>query len=368
MPEEVTALRKNMILTLGMWLLFGLGALIIMLYVAAHKTIVITDVGRDEAYLLRDHSDEVQSESAERSEYVLPVAYDRSMPAQLTVPLPGNLTAESVEIENHYLQNELWIHMKGVTEDFYKNKSVISDKGYAEAAFYEVLKDETVLKLHMSGIYEYVSTMEEDRLVMNCRVPSEVFEMIVVVDPVWENTEAGFEKDGLQESATPSYDPLKKGIVLNVAKSLQQMENVDSFKIYFTRLNDSEMTDPERSKLAQRLNADLYVELSVSEDQQDPQKYGICAYYNEEFYIPGFGNVQWADALARNVAIASSNRAVGLYPAKEDDVISRLDIPAARIALGFVTNESENQLMQQDEYVEKLAQGILNAITEALEQ
>lgn len=88
------------------------------------------------------------------------------------------------------------------------------------------------------------------------------------------------------------------------------------------------------------------------------------AEYNDEYYRLDFGNVQWADCVTRQVTVASSNRAIGLFPAEEDDILWQLKIPAARISLGYVTNSSERQLLEQESYQKKLAEGIAEAISE----
>ena len=62
--------------------------------------------------------------------------------------------------------------------------------------------------------------------------------------------------------------------------------------------------------------------------------------------------------------MAASNRAVGVVPAADGDVLWDLTIPAARISLGYVTNSNERQLLEQDSYQKKLAEGIAEAINE----
>ena len=62
--------------------------------------------------------------------------------------------------------------------------------------------------------------------------------------------------------------------------------------------------------------------------------------------------------------MAASNRAVGLFPATEEDVLWEIAIPSARISLGYVTNTAERQLLIQEDYQKKLAQGIAEAINE----
>ena len=105
----------------------------------------------------------------------------------------------------------------------------------------------------------------------------------------------------------------------------------------------------------------LYLEIGLSSDPENTSVYGISGEYNDEYYIPEFGNLQWADCVTRQ---AASNRAVGLFPATEEDVLWEIAIPSARISLGYVTNAAERQLLIQEDYQKKLAQGIAEAINE----
>lgn len=111
------------------------------------------------------------------------------------------------------------------------------------------------------------------------------------------------------------------------------------------------------------MDADLYLEIGLSADDAQESTYGIRAEYNDEYYLPDFGNVQWADCVTRQVTVASGNRAIGLFPAEEDDILWQLKIPAARISLGYVTNSSETALWNR-KAIKKAAEGIAEAISE----
>ena len=54
----------------------------------------------------------------------------------------------------------------------------------------------------------------------------------------------------------------------------------------------------------------------------------------------------------------------GTFPGTEEDVLWEIAIPSARISLGYVTNAAERQLLIQEDYQKKLAQGIAEAINE----
>lgn len=83
-------------------------------------------------------------------------------------------------------------------------------------------------------------------------------------------------------------------------------------KVYLTRTEDTDVTKEARRQFADWVGADLYLEIGLSSDPEDASVYGISGEYNDEYYIPEFGNLQWADCVTRQVTVAASNRAVGL--------------------------------------------------------
>ena len=128
------------------------------------------------------------------------------------------------------------------------------------------------------------------------------------------------------------------------------------------------MPPEERARLAEETGADLYIRLCAGEDRTDEEAYGITGFYNEDYYIPGFGNTDLADILTREVTIEASNRAVGLKAAEEGSILELLKIPAAEISLGFLSNPKEAYLLGQESYREKLAAGFISAISKAVEK
>ena len=120
--------------------------------------------------------------------------------------------------------------------------------------------------------------------------------------------------------------------------------------------------------MIQEAGADLYIRIGAAENAAEENVYGIQCYYNDEYFIPGFGNVELADIVTRAVTIASSNRALGLIPADEDSILKEIDIPAVQLSAGYLSNDRERNLLQQEAYLEKVAEGILNAIGESCQK
>ena len=344
--------QQNRRITLILWLLLGSMSMGIMLWTAAHKTVVISALSQEQGGLVTENQ-------AERShEMQLDMAEDRKAEREICIPLETGTKAENVVVENHYMERELWIYVQNGRKSFYREHQLTGDFSLVGNGICEAQNEGVLLRLSMKEILEYHSTLEEGTLKIDFVNPRESYDRIVVLDPVGGGRDRGVADSGCEE----------KNIALEVARQTAQLLEGSMVKIYLTRTEDTEVAQEVRRSFADWVDADLYLEIGLSADDAQESTYGIRAEYNDEYYLPDFGNVQWADCVTRQVTVASSNRAIGLFPAEEDDILWQLKIPAARISLGYVTNSSERQLLEQESYQKKLAEGIAEAISEVYTQ
>ena len=340
--------QQNSRITLILWLLLGSLSFGIMLWVAAHKTVVISSLSQEQGGLVTEN----QAERAH--EMQLTMTEDRKADREICIPLEAGTKAENVVVENHYMEKELWIYVQNGRKAFYREHQLTGDFSLVENGICEAQNEGVLLRLSMKEILEYHNTLEEGTLRIDFVNPRENYDRIVVLDPVGGGSEKGVTASGCEE----------KAIALEVARQTAQLMEGSKVKIYLTRTEDADVAQEARRSFADWVDADLYLEIGLSADYEDDSTYGIRAEYNDQYYLPDFGNVQWADCVTRQVTVAASNRAIGLFPAVEDDVLWQLKIPAARISLGYVTNSSERQLLEQESYQKKLAEGIAEAISE----
>lgn len=340
--------QQNSRITLILWLLLGGLSFGIMLWVAAHKTVVISSLSQEQGGLVTEN----QAERAH--EMQLTMTEDRKADREICIPLEAGTKAENVVVENHYMEKELWIYVQNGRKAFYREHQLTGDFSLVVNGICEAQNEGVLLRLSMKEILEYHNTLEEGTLRIDFVNPRENYDRIVVLDPVGGGSEKGVTASGCEE----------KAIALEVARQTAQLMEGSKVKVYLTRTEDADVAQEARRSFADWVDADLYLEIGLSADYEDDSTYGIRAEYNDQYYLPDFGNVQWADCVTRQVTVAASNRAIGLFPAVEDDVLWQLKIPAARISLGYVTNSSERQLLEQESYQKKLAEGIAEAISE----
>lgn len=341
--------KENMLITLVLWILLCIAAMVAMLRLAAHKTIVIADMPQDQAGLTAN------TVQADRE---LKLVQASGGGESFVIPLPANIRVEDVIMENRYMERELWIHIQSADSLFYEEHPVSGEISSILEGRYEVQPDGVLLKFSMNSLQEYRSTMNDDILEVTGYKPKEVYSFVVVIDPV-----GGGRDNGLN-----SYVYREKELALQIAKLVQKNSALSDVKLYLTRTEDVEVSPEERVALIRDVDADFYIRIGAAENSEEESLYGIQCYYNEEYFLPGFGNVELADIVTRAVTIAASNRALGLVPAEEDSILKEINIPAVQLSVGYLSNDKERNLLQQEGYLEKVAEGILNAIEESCQK
>ena len=223
---------------------------------------------------------------------------------------------------------------------------------------FEPEKEGVKLKFQLTGIFEYRTILENNDLYISFLSPREVYDRIVVIDPACGGMNAGYEQDGIRE----------KDISLQIAAKLKEKLDETDIKAYYTRMDDSNPGEEMRAALANDAKADIYIRIQA-DASEDSSVYGITTVYNGDFFIPGFGNLELADSLEKEVVTSVSGKALGLMEAEATEhAVRHVMVPAAAVKAGFLTNQQEAALLVREEYQDKIAEGIYNAIIKVLEQ
>lgn len=335
-------------------ILFFAIALSLICYLSYHKVITIADVAEDEVSKVETVVQKKDTEESQNLTFQLGSA-DTSY---LRVPLPQGIKAQEIVLENHYMDRQLWIMIKRSDETFYQENVISGNRKKIESGTYDVTEDEIKLNLKLTGIYECRTILENDNLYIEFMPPREMHEKIVVIDPACGGMDLGHKANGVTE----------KEITLAVARKLKEKLDVSGIKAYYTRMDDVNPSDEERISLGNDTRADMYIRIQVNH-AEDTAVYGTETLYNGYYFIPGFGSVELADLLEREVVTAIKGKALGLKEAESGDVtLMEATIPAAAVGVGYVSNAQEAQLLSKEEYIEQIAAGIYEGILKAYEQ
>ena len=351
--------RKLRIQTLIYSLLFSVAAMTAMLYYSANKMIVIADVAQDSVNASGDEtSANVASESKEENASKLKMQESGESTNYLCVPLPEGFKAEQVQIENHYMEKQLRVFLKDAPDEFFDSKAVSGNLEQVTAGAVEYTRDGVWLTFDLKDVYECRSILENDFLYVEFVHPREIYAKIVVIDVGHGGDDAGWTIETVKE----------KEITLDIAQKLKENLDTTDIKVYYTRMDDRNPSEEDRVYLANAVKADMFISIHANYDEQDTGIYGTEALYNPAFFIPGFGSVELADLLEREVVTNISGKGLGIFTVDEDCyILQKASVPATVLQVGYLSNTQEAILLQKDDYRQRIADGIYNAILKAYE-
>lgn len=328
----------------------------VILHLSVNKTITISEVVQDG--MQKESGKRADADSKESEDNILTFVQGKSDTSYLRVPLPEKCGVEDIVIENHYMDKELCILVNGAEEDFYAENVISGNRDEVSQGLYERTVEGIRLNFMLTGIYECRTILEDNDLYIDFSSPRENYDRIVVIDPACGGEDTGVSAEGL----------LEKDINLGVAKKLKERLDKTDIKAYYTRMNDVNPDEDDRVELANETKADMYIRIQVDSDESS-NTYGTTTVYNGDYFIPGFGSVELADALEREVVTSIRGKALGLSKAGTDDYALRnVTVPAAAVKSGCITNKQEAILLGREEYQEKIAEGIYRAILKIYEE
>ncbi len=338
--------------------LFVAAAMGIMLYYCANKIAIVADLAQDEVVQAAENRPN-HTEMEDEDENRIAIDRDSGKTNYFCVPVPPDVRVEEVTIENHYMDRELWVSIEpekmSGQESFYESNGVYGSCEAVVDGHFEVEKKRICLRFQLTDVFEYRSIFEDNTLYIEFVPPKEVYDKIIVIDPAYGKEDTGVVTDNIAA----------KDITLNIAKALKAKLDETDIKVYYTRMDDSNPEAEYRVRLAEATKADMLIRIEVGSDKSS-KKYGTETVYNSQFFIPGFGSVELADLLEREVVTAISGKAAGLLEAGEaDTVISEATVPAAAVKVGYLTNGQEAILLQREDYVQRIAEGIYQAVLKA---
>lgn len=338
---------------IGLPVLFTIVSIIIMLIYSANKTVELTNVTLGESTVTESSA---ATDLAKENKLLFSPASDNSN--FLKIPLPDSIKTENILIENHYMDHELWIGEVGGTESFYTQNIITGNYSQVQNGYVDTKGDTVYLKFKLNGFYEYKTILENNYLYIQLLGPRELYQKIMVIDASCGGDNNGVVANGLKE----------KDLNLAICQKLKAKLDTTDIKVYYTRMDDSNPGLAKRVNLANKTRADMMLCLGFSEDE-DSSVYGLNCFYNDSYFIPGFGNIELADVIEKTVATNAKEKANGLFPIEDDNIVLKnSSVPTADIRLGYLTNPQEAALLERDEYQETLAESLYQAILSAYEQ
>ena len=156
-------------------------------------------------------------------------------------------------------------------------------------------------------------------------------------------------------------DLYEKDINLAVAKKTKALLSEAGYKVKMTREDDTYAALSDRVAFANRRNAKVFVSIHCN-SSEDGSGNGIETFYAES---KNWNSEKLAESIQTNIVNATGAKDREVKTA-DYAVILGTDMAAALVEVGFLTDKNERTLLQNEDYQQKLAEGISEGILDYL--
>lgn len=293
----------------------------------------------------------------EESKRELEISEGKMKAANFCIPLSTMTKDNDITVENRYLEHKMYITIEGLEKDFYDSNPLSANENYVSKAYYSYEKGYTRIELQLNKLYEHSAVVKNGNLYLDFYNPKELYEQIIVIDAGHGGDDAGVTLNGARE----------KEITLKIVKSLKEKLDNTDIRVYYTRLDDRTIADEDRAVLANQSMADMLISIHAGKEE-DTTIFGAKALYNPNYFIPNLGSIELSDILEKNLVAACGTQALGLEESKEDVVVKEGKVPTCLLEVGRLSHSKEARLLSDEEYIDKIAQGIYEGILSAYEK
>lgn len=279
--------------------------------------------------------------------------------AQLKIELPEAFPVDKVEVKNDCMRQKISISFPCEIADYFSRYHVQGSSDGIEALTYYYKEGKGTLELDTNQIYAVKQQLAENYLYLDMQNPHEAYDKILVID-------AGH---GGSSPGAVQGDVMEKNIDLAIVKEVKALfdESDESIGVFYTRLDDSNPTLEQRVELANALDADLFVSIhnNSSGNSRNQDITGTQVLYRDAD-TSKYSSKRFARICLNQMVSALGSESVGLLKGDDILIIRKSRMPVALIEVGFMTNPQELAKLNSQAYQAKAAQGVYNAVVQAV--
>lgn len=295
---------------------------------------------------------------AEAEEEVIVISH------QMQFELPKGADNTNVNISQNYIDQKIEIGIPGADQNYiydYQMLGKSEDIEGVESLDYFSESGSGKIVLSMGKIVEIESSFDKDYLYLDFLDPHDVYDRIVVVD-------AGH---GGSAPGAVSGNSCEKDITLAIVQKMKELfdQSKDSgVRVFYTRLDDSNPDFSDRSGLANKMNADLFLSVHINSLKGHAEVEGVEVLYDELAADTAFDTKDFAQICLDEVAASSGARKRSLKSGNKIYVIRNSAAPAALAEVGFMNNPNELARLLDASYQQKIADGLYRAVMKSVER
>ena len=156
---------------------------------------------------------------------------------------------------------------------------------------------------------------------------------------------------------------------LSVAEKLKKQLEDRGYEVYMTRDNkEADLSESERAKNVNASGAQILISLHANggEDSTEKGVEVMAPSYENPYWKDRTGNIKKSNALAdiilQSYCEETGLNAKGLYNVDNQILLNWSEIPSVVLEMGFMSNESDDAYMAEEEHQQEMAEGIADGI------
>ena len=286
-----------------------------------------------------------------------------SFPGQIRLQLPLGVSGGDLTVTEDYVTRTVEIRIPYAGEDYFYEYPILGSGDHVQSLNYEFHRGYGIVQFVTEQVCELSSSYDGDYFYIDFLTPQKLYDKVIVIDAGHGGEDSGTKKQGICEK------DINLDILLRLKELFDASEN-KSIGVYYTRTTDCNPALKDRIEMADKANADLFLSI-----HNNSTKSGRMSSINGTQVIYDAARAEkepkrkdLAQICLEEVTAATGSSNKGLVAGSKDLLLENCKAPAAWIEVGFMTNQTELDLLRSKEYQNKAAQGIYNAIMRAFEE
>ncbi len=280
----------------------------------------------------------------------------RPLKGYLAVPLPPGTDTTDISTKNNYLEKRILFTIPGADEDFYQENPLSGDMGDITGIRCGFGNGGAYIELESDEIREAQMRISGSVLYICLKKPSLVYSHVVVIDAGHGGEDPGTCAYGVSEKDITS------GTALRLSGLTADLMEKD-IRVYVVRDGDSESFVEDVARMCRETGAGLLISLHTGTDSSSRVSRGarICC---QDKRTESFGRIL-SEHLSESTGVDALPPETG---GGEYEIFRQDELPALVIELGMMTNKAEALWMDSDDFQQKAADGIYDALEEYFEE
>ena len=279
---------------------------------------------------------------------------------QLRMELPSDVSPDDVEVTEQALYKSITISIPGVDENYIYSYPLVGSSDHISDFIFDSAGGNGVFEIITDSVYVLNMTVEGQYIYFDFLDPHEIYDAIVVVDAGHGGKDGGCSNGGVVE----------KDLNLAITEKMKDYFNLQEYNIgvYYTRESDFNPTYKNRVGLANDLNADLFLSVHINSTSSGRvSKINGSEVMYRSSDASGLSRAFSQNCLDSMLQTLGSN-SKGLVAGDEIYIIRNSNVPVALAEIGFITNNEEKAKMASEDYQQKAAESLYNAIIKTLKE